>query len=244
MYTIADLKSFMYRFFAFTCSNATCICCGKKVYSAALCKRCADKHLFTFLPLTASGRCSLCGKNLLGSRGLCSDCAKSPVLQHVDRVFPLYPYRLWYKKLLFDWKMAGQRSLSPLFAKAIFLALQSTYTDDRQPVLVPVPPRPGKLKAKGWDQIEELTGLLEKKYKWPVLKALERLSVEEQKKKGRQGRLDSSSTSYRLLSCKIPKEVILLDDVMTTGATVEACAFLLKAAGAIKVQVITLLIVD
>ena len=43
---------------------------------------------------------------------------------------------------------------------------------------------------------------------------------------------------------KIPEEVWLLDDVSTTGATIESCSYVLKSAGVKKVYAVTLFTVD
>ena len=74
----------------------------------------------------------------------------------LDGVFPLYPYRLWYKNLLFAWKTEGERNLSPVLAAAVHRALGLLYGNAPVPCLVPVPPRPGKIRRKGWDQVDEL----------------------------------------------------------------------------------------
>lgn len=159
------------------------------------------------------------------------------------------------KGLLFEWKMGENRSISPLFAECVEKAIEALWPGrDRNAIpLVPVPPRPGKLRDKGWDQIEELCSIIHHRYKRPILRLLKRLSSEQQKKQDRKGRLLLGGSSYaadekavKMLykSGKIPGEALLLDDVMTTGATVEACSSLLKGKGIRKVQVITLFIVD
>ena len=116
--------------------------------------------------------------------------------------------------------------------------------------VVPVPPRPGKIREKGWDQIDEICGFLKRGWKRKILKILKRNSRTQQKKLDRVQRLEGIGTAYslvsesRLLKVKIPRKVILVDDVLTTGSTIENCAALLKKAGVEKVFVITLFIVD
>lgn len=123
--------------------------------------------------------------------------------------------------------------------------------DDLLPV-VPVPPRPGKIKKKGWDQIDELCFYLKNIYGVKVYKVLERLSKKQQKKLSRDERLQLIKKGYVLKNNKkiksflqnIPEKIVLIDDVMTTGSTIEACAEALKTAGVKTVVVITLFIVD
>ncbi len=116
--------------------------------------------------------------------------------------------------------------------------------------VVPVPPRPGKIREKGWDQIDEICAFLKKGWKIKILKILKRNSKTQQKKLDRVQRLEGIGTAYslvsesKLLETKIPRKVILVDDVLTTGSTIENCAALLKKAGVEKVFVVTLFIVD
>ncbi|MBP5696667.1 MAG: ComF family protein [Treponema sp.] len=231
-----------------------CACCGKRTVRMPVCKGCAEKFLLSFVP-PGSGRCLLCGKILLSGKGLCSSCREKRVLWHADSVFPLWQYRLWFKGLLFEWKMNANRSLSPLFALCVDMAIDFLFPGRPRGsvVLVPVPPRPGKIREKGWDQIDDLCKILHFCYGRSVCRLIRRLSSVQQKKQDREHRLLLGASSYKAdgkavkrlaKSASLPQEAVLLDDVMTTGATVDACSAVLKGEGIRKVQVITLLIVD
>ncbi len=154
------------------------------------------------------------------------------------------------KTLLFEWKFKAERSLSFVFAKMCDIALKTHFEKDI--VLIPIPPRPGKIRKVGWDQIAELSHILKALYDYKVLHLLKRKTKIQQKKLNRELRLNSGSKSYvasnllKSLAVKnqLPKHVILLDDVLTTGITVENCAKILKSFGIPKVDVLTLVIVD
>ena len=123
-------------------------------------------------------------------------------------------------------------------------------------IIVPVPPRKGKIQKNGWDQIDELCTYLNYRYGYTVLNILERNTVQQQKKLNREKRLETIKSAYSLVQNKefikqlnktegkLPESVVLIDDVCTTGATVESCAEILKSAGISKVNVVTLFIVD
>jgi len=104
---------------------------------------------------------------------------------------------------------------------------------------VPVPPRPGKIRKQGWDQIEYLAGLLEKEHGLPVTRCLKRLPSRTQKKLNREER--GKNLKGRILCIKTPPRIaILFDDVITTGATLNACAASLIEGGAEKVYAVCL----
>ncbi|MDR1024441.1 MAG: ComF family protein, partial [Treponema sp.] len=91
------------------------------------------------------------------------------------------------------------------------------------------PPRPGKIRRSGWDQVEYLARRLEKE-DLPVRRCLKRLPSKTQKKLGRQDRLQNLEGRF-ISTAAPPRRALLIDDVMTTGATLEACAAALKKAG-------------
>lgn len=233
---------------SFLGGGQNCLCCGKKTYFMPICSDCTvvfGKEL--------SNRCRICGKELISEIGICSSCQNQPVIRSCDGVFPLASYRLWKKDLLFQWKVGGKRCLSPFFA---FLASREikkieSMAGKKLPV-IPVPPRPGKIKEKGWDQIEEICHYLESYWGFSIFRILKRLSKTQQKKLDRIQRLETIGNSYVLKSAerirhiieKIPDEAVLLDDVLTTGATIENCSSLLKSFGIKKIYVFTLFVVD
>ena len=242
--------------FSFFLGGERCLCCGKMTLVAPLCGRCSSRFLHL---ASSSGRsCGVCGKPLVSEIGLCTACRDSRVVKTADRIFPIQTYRLWKKNLLFSWKMQEKRSLSPFFAAAVekkIRLVESELGFENLPV-VPVPPRPGKIRSVGWDQIDELCFYLHFGYGREILPLLERKSKVQQKKLGRGQRLETIGSSYfpvnekkfqKILSAsscgKIPKSVILLDDVMTTGATLEDCSIILKKMGVAGVYCVTLFIV-
>ena len=93
----------------------TCLCCGRHAIMAPLCKECQQERLFRWTG--REERCSCCGRELVSEIGLCTTCRNQPLLTHTDGVLPIHSYRLWKKDLLFSWKTAGMRQLSPVFAQ-------------------------------------------------------------------------------------------------------------------------------
>lgn len=225
--------------------------CGAKTFVIPVCKHCRSVY-FNIGNVLNIKRCEVCGKELISSIGSCMKCRDQRVLIHTDRVIPLFSYRLWNKELLFRWKISGERSISGMFAKLVADVLKELEIS----VIVPVPPRKGKIQKNGWDQIDELCQFLRLRFGFRLLEILERNSVNQQKKLNREERLLTIKNAYSLRSPKelskvlksfsgnIPEKVCLIDDVCTTGSTIESCAEILKEFGIKTVDVITLFTVD
>jgi predicted amidophosphoribosyltransferase len=190
-----------------------------------------------------------------------------------DGAFLLYPYTGKYRKLLGAYKFGKYRALGHFLGEQLVEGLSRFAPPGMtNPCWVPVPPRPGKIKRSGWDQIEYLAGRLEgmdrKKSKkpdlnppaghdvpektqlpaytgqyvgvyHPVYRCLKRLPSLSQKKLNREERKTNLRGRIRCTG-KPPAEVILFDDVFTTGSTLDACAQALKAGGAEKVYAVCL----
>ena len=243
--------SFIRLLFNYIGGGADCVICGNVTYRYPVCKKCRERY-FEISRDALSNRCKVCGRELISTKNICSRCKKEHIINSGDNVTPLFSYRLWNKELVFLWKIKGERNLSFFFARLVDKALKILGYN----IIVPVPPRKGKIKKNGWDQVDELCTILSYKYGYTVLKLLQRLSSEEQKKLGRKERLEAVKNSYRLANGKIlkkelkktggklPKEVCLIDDVFTTGSTVECCCKILKELNIDKINVLTLFIVD
>ncbi len=237
--------------YVFISGGEKCAVCGRTVFIYPICKSCQKTH-FSVKSVMEKSRCEICGKELLSMKGKCMKCREVPVLKSTDKVIPLFSYRLWNRELMFRWKSQGERSFSALFARLLCDILKKNEAS----ILVPVPPRKGKIRKNGWDQIDELCLFLQKRYGFRILRILKRNSVNQQKKLNREQRLESIKTAYSMCSSfelqkalkpfsgKLPEAVWLIDDVSTTGSTIESCARLLKNAGIKKVDAVTLFTVD
>ena len=226
----------------------TCVLCGTASYGIPLCRSCRNSLAEEASGSCVSAHCEICGKPLLSEDGVCMQCrTENSPAKTLDGIRSVFPYLLRKKMLLFEWKIAGCRNLTPLFAECIEKVY--SYNFAGLPV-VPVPPRPGKIREKGWDQTDSLASVLKQKYCITVLKYLERTSSVQQKKLGRQERLsrDGQYRASNLLNRSaqnikqknLPPHVVLLDDVMTTGSTLSCCASVLKSFGIEKVSALTL----
>lgn len=162
------------------------------------------------------------------------------MLAYIDRIFPLFPYDAYGQDLLVSWKIRGMRGLSELYADILAEFISGSPELSGLPV-VPVPPRPGKMKEKGWDQVRELSFFLSRKHHIYVFDCLTRTSWMQQKKLGRAERFSNMKGRFSMKSAmKIPERVIVLDDLVTTGSTLDACAEALKGANCGKVYGLTL----
>jgi len=224
-----------------------CIVCGG-IGERPLCESClTSKFISGTEGLSFSepnpDRCDRCGRFLISRLGLCTACRTAPLFSSIDRVIPLFPYTGPAPELLGAWKTAGRRGLSRQFARCLAGPIRKLMRENpgRDFCAVPVPPRPGKVRSKGWDQIEELAGCLRRQFDLPVRPCLVRTSVIQQKSLNRAGRALNLKGGIRAKrGARIPEVAVLIDDLMTTGATLDACADSLKAAGCTRVFGLTL----
>ncbi len=109
-------------------------------------------------------------------------------------------------------------------------------------VLIPVPIHKNRYKSRGYNQAELIAKELEKIAKLPtqnrwLIRVKDTLPQKELSDKERRGNLLQAFRVNKkgLELNQIPKCVILIDDIYTTGSTLEACAMALKEAGVQRV---------
>jgi ComF family protein len=232
-----------------------------------LCEKCRTAF---GIALVIGRRCRCCGKPLITERELCLPCrddtgrekpaggkeaaenarCDGSYSEHIKKLRVLFPYAGKFRTALGSFKFEKATALGIFFARCLSLSLEAfglqvPGTGALEPqalkkaAWVPVPPRPGKLKAHGWDQVEFLAKQLGKAARPPVKRCLKRLPSKSQKLLGREERLANLKGRIRCVK-KPPETAILFDDVITTGATIDACAAALLKAGAKQVYAVCL----
>jgi len=110
--------------------------------------------------------------------------------------------------------------------------------------VVPVPLHPKRLKTRGFNQATIVAQVVSKALKLPLDEvSLVRVSTTEKYRAGldAKGRRDTVAGAFQVVHPRLVRDenILLVDDVFTTGATVSACAEVLVEAGAGKVFVFT-----
>ncbi|MCL2410119.1 MAG: ComF family protein [Treponema sp.] len=211
-----------------------CALCGgslldKKEIRYSLCHGCQSS-----IGINEQRICGLCGKPLSSEIDTCLPCRNRDGEAAFQRLWLLFPYIGKYRKLLTEYKFRKNLYLAVFFAKMI-INLIGKEPLLKDAVIVPVPPRPGKIKHTGWDQIEHLVNVMRKNNnKMVICWCLKRKRSKVQKELSRAERLKNLKGRIYLRSAP-PKIALVIDDVYTTGSTMEVCSQVLKEGGAEKV---------
>jgi len=176
-------------------------------------------------PLDANGRCALCRSGLRG----------------FDAAYSFGAYEGVLRELIHLYKYGRVRTLArPLSG----LLAQALPRDEAFDAAVPVPLYWRRRLQRGFNQAELLARDLSRRTGIPVVRALGRLRpTPAQAGLSNSARRRNVSQAFRARSVR-GKRILLIDDVMTTGATAASCAVALKQAGARRVALLTVARVD
>lgn len=151
------------------------------------------------------------------------------------------------QKLLFAMKYSGNEALCYFFGKAFGFEIQRI-SQVKFDFIVPVPLHATKIKTRGYNQAEKIASGLSEVLKIPVLPdALQKSSSGvSQTRKKREERYENVKKLYRIKEGVFidGQNILLVDDVITTGATFEVCGNLLYDGGAKSVSIAALAAAD
>lgn len=178
----------------------------------------------------------------MDENGLCGLCRRG--LSGFDTAYCYGSYEGALRKLIHLFKYSGIHTLSRPLGARLALALPLGRGFD---VVVPVPLHWRRRWQRGFNQSELLGRELARRLSIPLVRALRR-----RRATGAQAGLSHAARrtnvggafSIRYEAAIRQQRVLLVDDVLTTGATAAACASLLKRSGARQVALITLARVD
>jgi ComF family protein len=141
--------------------------------------------------------------------------------------------------------MLKRRAYVPLQVENLLVAAAAREPVNGSTKVMPVPLHPKRLRVRGFNQASMLANALSRSLRLPLDEvSLVRVSESEKYRAGLdvKGRRDTVAEAFRVIHPRLVtgENVLLVDDVFTTGATVSACAEVLIAAGARSVFVLTL----
>lgn len=203
----------------------SCVNCGAE--GRLLCETCLAR-----LPPSAS-RCYHCLRPSVGGR-TCTGCvALSPLFSVASSALYAGPARLAVRRLKFE---AAQSAAADLAA-----AMLPLVGDKQGFLLVPVPTASSRRRQRGYDQSYLLARRLGRLSGLAFCPALARHGQTRQVRAGRAQRRLQLTDAYRLRrpEAVTGRRILLIDDVITTGATLEAAARTLAAAGAARIEAVT-----
>lgn len=197
-----------------------CLACG--IEGKAICSDCANEHL---KPRQAS--CFYC--NRYGNGRTCPSCRPKTSL---DGLQVAYYFEPPLDEIVYQLKYFGNRSVASLFAETMARKLPQLSNH----ILSYVPITGTRLRARSYNQAELLARSVGEHLLIRPSKALIRTTAHEQIGQNRTQRFSSVYGNFVALGSRVSgRNVILVDDVVTTGATLNECARVLKLAGARRV---------
>jgi ComF family protein len=240
-----DLLDFIYPPLCAVCGRAICqrAVCQRAVYQRCqgdgnnlVCPDCWRK-----LRTIPEPSCRRCGIPLAGTDSLCPACRSRRHLFSFACSYGLFDEV--FQQIIHLFKYRRRRSLAGPLAERLAVTLRADVRFSRMDAVIPVPLHPAKRRARGFNQSELLARELSRRVGFTIIKGVlvRVINTPSQSLLGFDQRVINVRDAFRV---RIPERVrerhiILLDDVITTGATADACADALLKAGAAEVSVLT-----
>ncbi|MBQ8444574.1 MAG: ComF family protein [Clostridia bacterium] len=205
----------------------SCLFCGRDVGDDIICPNCKKQNVFN-----EGNRCVICDSQIKEGNIICDHC-KSNKPRFTTCSCP-FVYNQAVRSSILKFKADSAKYLAKYFAKFIFDRLKQDNIEFY--VIVPVPSHKKTIKQRGYNPArvlaEELSLLCQK----PVLDVLIKTVITKNQKflnfQERQNNLENSITISDPKTVKGLK-VLVIDDVITTGATINICAGLMRKASEI-----------
>ncbi len=209
-----------------------------------ICTSCKEKLNYIREP-----RCFRCSKPIeQEEQEYCSDCQRGP--HHFDQGYAVWVYDEAMKHSVAGYKYRGKKEYAKFYTEEILRGYGNWVSKLAPDALVPVPIHRSKYSERGYNQADILARGIGKELEIPVLSDLlirnrKTLPQKMLSDKERFRNLKAAFAMNKKRVSSIPKQlsrVLLVDDIYTTGSTIEACAQVLKSHGIKEVYFIVLCI--
>ncbi len=186
------------------------------------------------LPFVGKVRCMKCGKEIESdTREYCDDCEKYP--KTFKRCYPLFNYVEPVRSSILAVKYKNRREYCDYYGGAMAERLCETVKRDGIDVLVPVPVHRHKLKTRGYNQAQVLAEITGRHLGIPVCTDM-LVRLEDTRPQKELDNLQRANNMQNAFGAgKVHSEyrrIMIIDDIYTTGATMDTCAGILMEMGA------------
>lgn len=221
-----------------------CPVCGKvlekrKDEDLLACHNCCKKLVYIESP-----RCLKCGKPVgTEETEMCYDC------ERIGHIFTqgagVWAYSREIKQSIYRFKYHNKREYGKFYGKEMMARLEQIVSGWNAEVLIPVPLHPSKLRKRGYNQAEIIALNFGREMGIPVNTTILRRNKKTlpQKELNDKERLKNLESAFIITTNDVKyKRIILVDDIYTTGTTIDSCAKALIDAGAEKIYYVSLCI--
>jgi len=216
-----------------------CLCayCEQKIPKGYLCPKCEEKITFLYPP-----RCKYCFEKITpGKATTCMKCSNKTI--YYSNLVSITAYQEPMPTLIHSFKYRNHDYLDRLFSPLIIKYLTRIGFDNTSyDMIIPVPLHKHKLKTRGYNQSLLLSKLLSNYFKIPLINDI--IFVTEYKpsqtKFTKQKRQENVEGIFQIRKAIDNKKIILVDDIFTTGSTINSCSQALHKNGAKEILALTL----
>jgi competence protein ComFC len=203
----------------------TCIVCGKEIHNSMICDNCLD-----YIPVINSPFCQICGRPIKKRKKICRFCKKG---KHIDRGRAWVPFIPPVDTIIHNFKYLKKTKLAIMLGRGMAGVIRSDFLLKKTDVIVPVPLFWWKKLRRGYNQSGLLADVISKECSIKINPILKRIrNTKTQTRLHENVRKENVFNAFALENNGIKdKTVLLVDDVLTTGATIDECARILKNAG-------------
>ncbi|MDR0630828.1 MAG: ComF family protein [Holosporales bacterium] len=210
--------------------NECRLCGGIIDKGAVFCSSCFTDITFIDQPI-----CELCGRLLpfwIGDKVICESCVKMPPL--FDACRSLFMYNYSSRKIIMKIKKNANADIAKLCCKMLAVKYQDILKN--ADLILPVPSHWTRILKRGYNPADLIACSLSKILEVPVGCLLKRIrKTQYQKNKTINERVENVIGAFSCVGDLSGQTVILVDDVMTTGSTMNECSKVLRFCNAMKV---------
>jgi len=207
-----------------------CPLCGLPAHGGDLCAACAEDVRDSVFD--APGRCTRCSLALPRAEMVCPDCTSQPPA--FARAIAAFDYAPPLDTLIHALKIECKLNRAGLLGRLLAESIHNTPDLPQIAALVPIPASRASLRQRGFNPAVEIARTLGAQLDIPVQKQwlIRTRESGKQSQLGRRARQRGAQGLYRCPHKLPPVWVAVVDDVMTTGSTMNAAARALRMAGA------------